>query len=250
MHFPQDMGGSSRCVAPPRRSSRLQAAQTQKQQQPKMGISPSKEPPEAAVFETTTTTALLTTQRDTKELSPPHRDTFTEQPDFIDLSRDNDPPSRRIIQQNVIDLSSDTESDDVVFVSSRIIERPLPAYDPAKSIQQSLSPQPRPLRAQSPFTRRRKPLKALEIATLPLAPILPAPLPSLEDLPPAEAIGNTLVMFTDGSYKSKERKGGAGVAYDHNKTWFGRAIALGVMQGSDEVNISARLRAARRRARI
>ncbi|USW58718.1 Putative ribonuclease H domain-containing protein [Septoria linicola] len=66
----------------------------------------------------------------------------------------------------------------------------------------------------------RKPLRPLDLSVV-------APLPSTRSIPPPAAYGGTLTMYTDGSWGHKDGSGGAGIAYQHNRVWYGRAVALG-----------------------
>lgn len=105
--------------------------------------------------------------------------------------------------------------------------------------------------AQSPSTRARLlPAQASGLNIPPFLPLFPpsaqAPGSTINPAQPPSVLPRplpaavTLTMFTDGSYKHREGMGGAGIAYQHGTSWFGRAVALGILESSDVVSISLR----------
>lgn len=106
--------------------------------------------------------------------------------------------------------------------------------------------------AQSPSTRARLlPAQASGLNIPPFLPLFPpsaqAPGSTINPAQPPSVLPRplpaavTLTMFTDGSYKHREGMGGAGIAYQQGTSWFGRAVALGILESSDVVSISLRL---------
>lgn len=106
--------------------------------------------------------------------------------------------------------------------------------------------------AQSPSTRARLlPAQASGLNIPPFLPLFPpsaqAPGSTINPAQPPSVLPRplpaavTLTMFTDGSYKHREGLGGAGIAYQQGTSWFGRAVALGILESSDVVSISLRL---------
>lgn len=210
----------------------------------------------------------LCSESDSESESSSSSDTDTDTDTDSDSDSDSDVellPARSILQiplppsiQQLVDARQAHLSGSVGQPANvATAERPFAPIHPAPSLYPWHLPRAQKSAAtinpaQSPSTRARLlPAQASGLNIPPFLPLFPpsaqAPGSTINPAQPPSVLPRplpaavTLTMFTDGSYKHREGMGGAGIAYQQGTSWFGRAVALGILESSDVVSISLRL---------